>query len=184
MSASQNPTAPSAAHVFPPPPPPPPPPPALLTGAIAVTIDQFYPLGSLNGNIQFTMTPTINVPPPEPGMPWLKMSFQTPNIITVTPMNFSGNVQLTYTLVDPDHLLIGVGFNAIDTALTGAGVSTFPTISFDRAMVGSSWQTDMIVLDTLAAGVATTYSYFIIVQEVSSQTLGIIDPVIVNEPGN
>ncbi len=95
--------------------------------------------------------------------------------LTVTvPVNTE--VQIDYQLPDPRYVLLGIAFNPNGP---GAGRQEFPTVTLNRTVAGST----MSVLDeSLPASQGVDYTYVILVQQVATGFIGMIDPDIENEP--
>jgi hypothetical protein len=151
-----------------------------LTVELNVFIETFRAIGNLKGNIKYRME-LVSPPPGKPGK--IVVVFTPPHTITLKAADdFSGNVRLVYTLVDRENLLVGIGFADVDTPIVSGGVLTFPCISFDRSTDGANWKTVMTVDDTIEARDKKIYSYSIYAQNIPQSAIGILDPIIENEP--
>lgn len=135
------------------------------TATLGIAINTFRPIGGVY-SINATMT-LLQADPPE------AFSFDGTTLIIKLPAGTP--VELNYQLPDPDYALLGVAFNPVDG---GVGRKEFPSIAIERDLVGS----EMTVLDaSLAEDENVDYFYVILVQQVSTGDIGVIDPDIESE---
>ncbi|MDP2138774.1 MAG: hypothetical protein Q8J74_13070 [Candidatus Didemnitutus sp.] len=85
---------------------------------------------------------------------------------------------LVFQLPDPGYVLLGVAFNP-DLAGTPKGRQEFPLVAISRALPMSQ-----LTLTDAGLGLfnGQAFNYVIIIQQISSGAIGLIDPVIINEP--
>lgn len=135
------------------------------TATLAVTINAFYPIGAIYPvNYQLALVS---------GNP--KAFTLADGKLTIT-VPVGTEVQINYQLNDPRYVLLGIAFNPNGP---GAGRQEFPEVVLNRTTTGSS----MSVFDeSLASFQGVDYTYVILVQEVATGCIGIIDPDIENDP--
>ncbi len=132
---------------------------------IVLTIDAFFPIGSIY-SINYAMALTSGN----------TANFNlTDGLLTVT-VPVDTNVTLNYELNDPRYVLLGIAFNPNGP---GAGRKEFPQVLLTRTLQNST----MAVTDASRGSCeGIDYTYVILVQEAASGSIGLIDPGIVNEP--
>jgi hypothetical protein len=107
-----------------------------------------------------------------PGAPTGVFSTKGSCICITVPYGYQGSVQLIYQLPDPRYVLLGAMFGGPNGG-KGAGRLEFRSVSLQRDLTGSQ----MIVTDAcLPEFQGDQFQYVILVQEVASGNLGIIDP--------
>jgi len=150
----------------------------MYTATTVLTINAFVPMSGIVGQsptINATIAPPINtsVPPPNQATPVFTGDGQS---ITVTvPTGYTGAVELTYQLPDPRYVLLGLAFKS---SIGGAGRLQFRTIVINRDPTGSQ----LTVTDACVPALdEIDYHYVILVQEVDTGNIGLIDPDIDNE---
>lgn len=136
------------------------------TATINIVINQFRSLGSV-----FPIDATMSMPPPP--IPGISLNEEN---ITIT---LTGQVQLTFSLSNPQYVLLGVAFSAYDPIhhQTDIGTGEFPLVTITRSLSTGSTLT---VLDNGTNPIR--YDYMILVQNASNGSIGIIDPGIRNQP--
>lgn len=142
-----------------------PPPPPTPTAVIGVTIANFYPMGAIYPiSYQFALVS---------GDP---RTFTLRNGKLTVRVPVGTEVKIQYQLADPRYVLLGAAFNPNGP---GAGRQEFPTVTLNRDLNGST----MTVLDeSLPAFQGVDYTYVILVQQVATGFIGIIDPDLENDP--
>jgi hypothetical protein len=130
---------------------------------VNVSIQQFRPLGGI-----FPITATFQLDPSTP--PVFELSGKSIIVRTMTPTS------ITFQLADSNYVLLGVAFEADGTATPSSGRAQFPQITIQRTQKGSSLQ----VQDQ--GTTPTPYSYLLLVQQIATGEIGVIDPSIENEP--
>lgn len=144
----------------------------MYTATVLITINEFVSAtGSLtqSASIDATLSPPTDTSPPPPSQPPV-FSGDGESIVITVPDAYSGSVQLTFQLPDPRYVLLGVSFVADPEGQTN---QEFRTIVLQRDSYGSQMSiTDACIpdLDDI------NYEYLIIVQEVATGAVGIIDP--------
>lgn len=132
---------------------------------ITVTIDAFFPIGSI-----YPISSTLALTAGNPQV--FNLSDDTLTI-TVAP---STPVVINYVLNSNAYVLLGIALNPHGN---GAGRQEFPSVTLNRTTTSSQ----MAVTDlSLPAAQGINYAYVILVQEVATGNIGIIDPDIENEP--
>lgn len=125
-------------------------------------------------SITATLSPPKDIsPPPYPTPPVFSGDGQS---ITITvPKGYQGLVQLIYQLPDPRYVLLGAAFEGPNH---DAGQLEFRDIDLNRDITGSQ----MVVTDSCDKQFdKIDYSYVILVQEVATGNIGIIDPDVETE---
>lgn len=150
----------------------------MYTATTVLTINKFVPMVGVVGQsptIDATIAPPTNtsVPPPNQDTPVFTGDGES---ITVTvPANYTGSVELTYQLPDPRYVLLGLAFK---NARGGAGRLEFRTILINRDPTGSQ----LTVTDACIPALnGIDFHYVILVEEVATGNIGLIDPGIDNE---
>jgi hypothetical protein len=146
-----------------------PPPPPTPTAVIGVTISQFNPIGAI-----YSVSYQLTLISGDPSI------FQLVNGKLTIRVPVGTEVLINYQLADIKHVLLGIALKSNGTAPGGGvGRQEFPTITLNRDTNGST----MAVLDeSLPASQTIDYSYVILVQQVSTGFIGVIDPDIENDP--
>lgn len=135
------------------------------TATIAVTIGAFYPIGSI-----YPLSYQLALTGGDPTIFTLAGGKLTVRVAAGT------EVKIQYQLADARYVLLGAAFKPQGP---GAGRQEFPTITLRRTVTGST----MTVHDaSLAASLGVDYTYVILVQEVATGCIGIIDPDLENDP--
>jgi len=135
------------------------------TATITVTIDAFFPIGSI-----YPINSTLALTAGDPQVFNLSGDTLTITVPSGTP------VIINYVLNDSRYVLLGIAFNPNGA---GAGRKEFPQVALTRTLSNST----MSVTDaSLAAFQGVHYTYVILVQEVATGSIGIIDPDIENDP--
>ncbi len=135
------------------------------TAVIGVTINAFYPIGAL-----YSINYDLQLVSGDPSI----FSLEDGTLTITVPVGTE--VQIVYQLNDPRYVLLGIAFNPNGP---GVGRQEFPTVTLDRTLNGST----MTVLDeSLPAFQGVDYTYVILVQQVVTGFIGIIDPDIENDP--
>jgi hypothetical protein len=144
----------------------------MYSATVLLTIDQFVPMtGSFadSPSIVAKVWPPQDIsPPPHPEPPVFSGDGES---ITITlPKGYKGSVQLIYQLPDPRYMLLGAAFKAEDSSV---GQVEFPTVAISRDPYGS----EMMVTNSCAhSSDGKEYHYVILVQEVATANIGLIDP--------
>lgn len=143
----------------------PPPPPPDPTAVLGVTINAFYPTGAI-----YPISYQLALLSGDPGT----FTLQNGKLTVRVPVGTE--VKIKYQLSDPDYVLVGVAFNPNGP---GAGRQEFPTVTLQRNLTGST----MVVTDkSLPAFQGVDYTYVILVQQVATGFIGLIDPDLENDP--
>ena len=100
------------------------------------------------------------------------------NIQVTPPPNTE--LQMTFTLEDAAYALVGLYFTA--QIVGGAdpsimGMTDFPTISCTPTNSGGTYTGSQVVM-TDVSGLSQTYVYKIVVQQLSTGLLGLLDPTV------
>jgi hypothetical protein len=149
----------------------------MYSATVLLTIQEFVPMTGIYGqspSIVAVIAPPKDIsPPPYPTPPVFSGDGQS---ITITvSRKYQGSVQLIYQLPDPRYVLIGVAFKAPDGDV---GRMEFRDVLLDRDPSGSQ----MTVTDACDPKSSNIdFSYVILVQEVATANIGLIDPDIENE---
>lgn len=135
------------------------------TATIAVTISAFYPIGAIYPiSAQLALTSGNS------------KAFNYANGKLTITVPVGTEVQINYQLNDPRFVLLGIAFNPNGP---GAGRQEFPEVILNRTTNGSSMS---VIDESLASFQGVDYTYVILVQEVATGCIGIIDPDIENDP--
>jgi hypothetical protein len=137
---------------------------------VVVTINTFVAANYNKGqspSCLATLSPPQDISPqPVPGTFTQKGN----RIIVSVPPGYQGGVQLIYQLADKNYVLLGAMFRGPNG---GAGRLEFNTITLQRWPTSSQ----MTVTDAcLVADYKKVYDYTLIIQDVLSGNIGIIDP--------
>ena len=154
----------------------------MYTANVLISIQDFVPMNGILGQsstIVATIAPprdTSAYPPQPPAKP--VFSGDGESIVVTVPSGYLGAVQLTYQLPDPKYVLLGLAF---DGPNGGVGRLEFRSVAINRDVYGSQ----LTVTDAcMNVCVGIDYTYVILVQEVASGNIGLIDPGIENENGD
>lgn len=137
------------------------------TATLAVTVNAFYPIGAI-----YPISYQLALASGDP------KSFNYANGKLTITVPVGTEVQINYQLNDPRYVLLGIAFNP-NGAGPGAGRQEFPEVILNRTTNGSSMS---VTDESLASLQGVDYSYVILVQEVATGCIGIIDPDIENDP--
>lgn len=142
----------------------------MYTATVQLTINQFVPMNGIvkeSASIDATIAAPVNTSPqPQTAV----FSGDGQSIVITVPKCYEGKVGLTYQLPDPKYVLIGFAFDDPDDS---AGCQLFPGVEIERDPTGGdatvicSCDPDYYNID---------YSYVILIQEVASGNIGLIDP--------
>ena len=148
----------------------------MYTATVLLNITAFVPMSghvSASPSISAVIAPPHDTsPPPPPPQP--VFSGNGESIVITVPRGYTGAVQLTYQLPDTRYVLLGAAYRGPHG---GVGRVLFPALSVSRDPYGSQ----MTVTDSCANGFNNLdFSYVILVQEVTSGNIGLIDPDIKN----
>jgi hypothetical protein len=144
----------------------------MYAATVQVTINKFVPACYNDGtspSCVATLGPPQDISPVKiPGM-----FTQKDNCIYVTvPKGYQGSVQLVFQMPDKKYVLLGALFAGPHG---GGGRTEFRDISLQRDIYGSQ----MAITDACRDKVfGEKYVYSILLQEVASENVGIIDPEI------
>jgi len=149
----------------------------MYSATVLLTVQEFVPMTGIYGqspSIVATIAPPEDIsPPPYPKTPVFSGDGQS---ITITvPKNYKGSVQLIYQLPDPRYMMIGAAFKSPHG---GVGQLEFRSVSINRDPYGSQMT---VTDDCIQQSDKVEYSYVILVQEVSTANIGLIDPDIETE---
>lgn len=145
----------------------------MYTATVQVVINTFNPIGS--GNIVATLSAPIDT---SPGAPTGVFSGTGEQLMVVTPQGYTGGVQVTFQLPDPNYVLVGISARP-NQASSGAARQEFCTITVNRSPAGSQ----VTVTDAcLPEYYGVDFEYLLVVQQLSTNQLGTIDPDEENEP--
>ncbi len=160
----------------------------MYTATVLITIapDGFVPMAGIiqeSPCITAILGKPTDTSPPSPQPAEFKGGGESIQI--VVPSGYQGSVQLTYQLPDPRYTLIGIAFTAATPSpqqqLTeSTSRIEFPQVILQRDFTGSQ----MIVTDDcLDQFNQVVFDYVILVQDVQSGFIGLIDPDIETEDG-
>jgi len=147
----------------------------MYTATTQITIQSFVSTnGATSGGpcIQATISPPVNTSPQPPGQSKPVFTGDGESIVVTVPKDYTGSTQLTYQLFDSNYVLLGIAFQ---NPQGGAGRTEFNRLDIDRDTTSSQ----IIVTDACDPDFAgIDYSYVVLVQQVSTGLIGIIDPSI------
>ena len=135
------------------------------TATLAVSINAFYPIGAI-----YPISYQLALVSGNPNA----FTFANGKLTITVPVGTE--VQINYQLNDPRYVLLGIAFNPNGP---GAGRQEFPEVVLNRSTNGSSMS---VTDESLASYQGVDYTYVILVQEVATGFIGIIDPDIENDP--
>ncbi|WP_415907365.1 hypothetical protein [Oleiharenicola sp. Vm1] len=145
----------------------------MYTATTQITITQFVPITQFpaNGNCtQATISPPVNTSPQPPNQKTPVFTGDGQSITITVPQGYQGGTQLTYQLFDPQYVLLGLAFKG---PIGGAGREEFNQIDVYRDTTSSQ----IIVTDTCDPKFSgVEYQYVILIQEVATGAIGMIDP--------
>jgi hypothetical protein len=141
------------------------PPPPDPTAVLGLTITAFYPTGAI-----YPISYQLALLSGDPRI----FTLQNGKLTVRVPIGTE--VKIQYSLPDPRYVLLGAAFNPNGP---GAGRQEFPTVTLKRDVNGST----MVVTDkSLPAFQGIDYTYVILVQQVATGFIGLIDPDLENDP--
>lgn len=147
----------------------------MYTATVLLTIEKFVPMSGIYGQSPSIVAkigePNDITPNPNPNT----FTGDGKSITITVPKGYDGSVQIIYQLPDPAYVLLGVAFKGPNG---GVGREEFRTVGINRDDYGSV----MVVTDEcMNEAYGVTYSYVILVQEVSTANIGLIDPDVTTE---
>ncbi len=152
----------------------------MYTATVLLSIEKFVPMSTGEFAVSTSIVATINPPtdtspPPKTTVPVFSGDGQS---ITITvPNGYKGSVQLTYQLPDPRYVMLGLAFKGPDG---GVGRLEFRDVVVYRDPYGS----ELTVTDSCMQEFSgVTFAYVILVQEVATAAIGLIDPDVDTENG-
>lgn len=150
----------------------------MYTATVAIAVNQFVPMNGVIGqspSIDATISPPRDT---SPDAPTGVFSGDGETIVVSLPKGYEGSVQLTFQLPNPSYVLLGVAFFPTPTPKgMSVGQREFRTVVINRDPSGSQ----MTVTDScLKALGGINFEYVILVQDVASGGVGLIDPDIEN----
>jgi hypothetical protein len=142
----------------------------MYSAQINITITQFTPTDGIIGSgnsVAATLSEPVNTSPnPVPGT----FTGSGQNLTVNVSPQYDGQVQLNLNLSSPHYILIGVAFTPSSGRL---GRTEFPVIANNR----SSHQSLLTITDICDPAESNIlFNYGIVVQQVSTGQIGIIDP--------
>jgi hypothetical protein len=149
----------------------------MYSATVLLTVQKFVPMNGVVGqspSITAVIAPPKDIsPPPYPKTPVFSGDGQS---ITITvPKGYEGLVQLIYQLPDPRYVMLGAAFQGPNTS---AGELEFRDIDLNRDLTGSQ----MVVTDSCDPQFdGVEFSYVILIQEVATGNIGLIDPGVETE---
>jgi hypothetical protein len=148
----------------------------MYTATVLLSITTFVPMSghvSASPSIRAVIAPPQDTsPPPAPPQPVFSVNGES--IVITVPRGYTSVVQLTYQLPDTRYVLLGAAYWGPNG---GVGRVLFPAISVSRDLYGSQ----MTVTDSCTKAFNNLdFSYVILVQEVTTGNIGLIDPDIEN----
>lgn len=140
----------------------------MITATINVTITQFRPVGGV-----FPISTVMALAEPTPGV-----TIRDGTIV----VKCTDPVTLVFRLGTANYVFVGAAFDA-NTAGADVGALEFPTITINRSPGANQPANSLSVVDAnLKRSQNKGYSYVLLVQNVATAEIGIIDPMIINEP--
>jgi hypothetical protein len=135
---------------------------SIPTATLTVTIDTFRPISS-----PYPVLATLALTQGDPQI--FTYNDQTETLTITLPT--SQTVQLIYQLPDPRYVLLGISFSPVKGG--GVGRIEFPSVALNRNPTCSQ----LFVTDTcLEQYNGISFDYDLLVQEVASGDIGLIDP--------
>jgi hypothetical protein len=149
----------------------------MYTATVLLEIEKFVPMTGIYGESPSIIAKVHEPKDITPG-PKTDVFSGDGNSITITvPKDYEGSVQLIYQLPDSKYVLLGAAFKGPNG---GVGREEFRDIELHRDPYGS----EMTVTDAcMDEANDVTFSYVILVQEVSTANIGLIDPDIETQQG-
>jgi hypothetical protein len=149
----------------------------MYTATVHLEIKQFVPMTGIYGQspsiVAIVHAPQDITPGPDTDV----FTKEGDKIIITVPKGYDGSVQLIYQLPDAKYVLLGAAFKGPNG---GVGREEFRNIAINRDPFGS----EMTVTDSCMDECSNvTYSYVILVQEVETANIGLIDPEIETQEG-
>ena len=145
----------------------------MYTATVLIEIEKFVPMTTgafVEGDniVAVINPPTDTSPPPYPETPVFSGDGES---ITITiPKGYQGSVQLTFQLPDSKYVILGAAFKSPNG---GVGREEFRNVIVERDIYGSQ----MTVTDECMEECdGVTFAYVILVQEVATAMIGLIDP--------
>jgi hypothetical protein len=137
-----------------------------ITATITLAQIQFQPWSSGNySTARFALVQEV------PGV-----SLQGETIVVTVPPDQP--VNLTFQVPDPAYVLLGIAFNPGQRGAS-LGRQEFPLVTIQRTAASN----EMTVTDkSMALFYNVDFAYVILVQQVGTGLIGVIDPDIINEP--
>lgn len=133
---------------------------------VSITINQFRALGSI-----FPISAGYSLVQASPGVAL------TPSNTLVVASNQAAT--LVFQLSSPGYVFVGATFDS-DAPGTDVGTTEFPTVTINRSSAGNS----LTINDAnVSQDSGVAYSYILLVQNTVTGAIGIIDPLIINDPG-
>jgi hypothetical protein len=151
----------------------------MYTATVQITINKFAPITKSGPSIDASLSlPTNTSAPGSGGSKVFPKAKQSPQkIVVCPPPGYVGAVQITFQLANAAYVLVGM---AVIPELShgSAGRLQFRSVSISRDCYGSQ----MTVTDACLKEFANIpFTYVILVQEISSGAIGLIDPEVDNE---
>ena len=140
----------------------------MITATINVTITQFRSLGGV-----FPISNVMSLAAPNPNV-----TVRNGNIV----IKGTEPASLIFQLTSPDFLFVGAAFNANEQK-PDVGALEFPMVTINRSPTNNLPPNCLSVVDAnKPQNLGREYSYVLLVQNVATAEIGIIDPGMVNEP--
>jgi len=153
----------------------------MYSATVLLKINSFLPMSGVWGegpSIQAYIAPPKDISPgPEPASPIFttKTKKSGQSIVINVPNAYPGRVQLIYQLPDPRYVLLGLAFRGPNG---GVGRVEFRDVALIRDPFGSQ----MTVTDSCDPNFDNVdFQYVILVQEVATGNIGLIDPDVETE---
>lgn len=144
----------------------------MYTATVLLSIQGFVPTSGIYGQGPFidatVNPPTDTSPPPKP--PYEVFTGDGQSITITISSTYVGAVALTFQLPSPDYVIIGLAFKSVGGQV---GQAEFPAMTIYRDPSGSQ----LTLIDSCdAQDDKLDFNYSILIQEVSSGNIGVIDP--------
>lgn len=147
----------------------------MYTATVQITVNQFVPMNGVikeSPSIDATLAAPINTSPqPQTDV----FSGDGEQIVITVPVDYEGKVSLTYQLPSADYVILGFSFVNPNG---GAGRMEFPGVEIERDPTGGE---ATVICSCDPDYYNVNYSYVILVQDVTTGNIGLIDPQIVIE---